>query len=209
MCRKSTDFPLVLADACVILVRMVKKRLRHNKKYQNIEQRILKALLVFYREQGGTARITGTAVARKAGITRSAFYLHYHDVGKVLEENCRITLEAVHEITERYQERGGEPRFFLRELLVCVHRNRLRFEIEHARESVHLWRLILTDIRPVVTRGWTSYGQRADDALYRRYAASFIGIVYEWGEQGYSETSFDRCLSQLVSLSRKRARMQG
>lgn len=182
---------------------------KRSKRYLATENKILTAVSNILKRRSYAVRVTNAEVIREAGITRAAFYLHYRGVDEVLETNTEIVLQAVRTLVQEHEAADVDLRRFLRQLLILVHQNQMRFEIEHNRESVRLWRLLLAEDRPVLTRGWLFYGAEKDDVRYQQFGYEFIGIIAAWENQKFCKTGIDQCLNRLAKLTVDYRQMRG
>ena len=166
-----------------------------NKRYRKTEEAILK---VFFDEN--KKGITMQKMARKAKVGRSTMYTHHHAIREILPDYERYILREYWLLMQKkIKKKNLQLRTLYLDTLLFILRNRKIFEMF----------LELND-RDVMIRMVKKLESRIynfarlpknSEKIFRIYASEIVEIVFEWGEENFSEKELEKVLSDIMYLT--------
>lgn len=181
--------------------------LSHTRRYRKTDEKLLS---VAYRISGATrkTRITVKELARQARVSTSTFYRHFRN----LLDFSRRHERAIREATERLlaESSGGslDPGgvFFKVNRMFYLNRSSVRLLLANNNDRAVRW--AFWAIRPLIVRGWPTYGLVSDRKIYCFFVAEATEAVKLWVvNYGFRQSYIEDITRQLVFISKMTAPM--
>ena len=175
----------------MVMSGLTERRMR-DKRFIRSEEVIIRA----YSSIGN--RMTVNNLLSRAQISRSTFYRHHRNLKRVLLDYEDYLLLMFKKTMSGWKDKK-EVKFYFRQLLFFIIANKrmMSFLIRYGERRI--FDKILVEFEPIIIKV-TRLPEWAKTTLVV-YKNELIGLLGEWAEDDFSETSLDKILDDMVYLS--------
>ncbi|MBR1875165.1 TetR/AcrR family transcriptional regulator [Candidatus Saccharibacteria bacterium] len=161
------------------------KKSGKNKTYFSTEKRILCALTKVLRRKKSIS-VYAREISREAKISSSAFYLHYHSLPDLIEENESKILTGLNKEVRRILKRKHRTlESSYRNILIYLYQYREVLDVCIETENVGTLMKIMRILKPIITEKWNSYGIRVDEKIFAQFCANAIIEITLWKRERF------------------------
>ncbi|MBR1802241.1 TetR/AcrR family transcriptional regulator [Candidatus Saccharibacteria bacterium] len=182
------------------------RRSKSNSTYFGTEQRLLHAAAKVLKEKHALG-VKTREISREAGLANSSFYIHYKSLSDLIDKNEAKILDAIDHVIDREQKVGSSTETILRNILFVLRKHQDVLDIVIGSENLSLPLKAMAKLRPLITRSWNSYGEKADDAIYRLVEFQFMAEVSIWKSEDFSIDTLSKHASHLAFFSANAPRL--
>lgn len=174
-------------------VGLTEKRMA-NKRFRKTEEAILR---VFFEED---YYVQMGEMAEKAGVARSTIYSHHRAVREILPDYEKYVLRKYRRVVRRMMKNGNVrlKRIYLSMLFFMIQEKRI-FEMLIKNHRRTLLEMMIGEIKMKVI----SYARlpKNSEKIFRVYISEVVGLVEEWGREGFLEVEIEKLLSEIMYLT--------
>ena len=186
-----------------------KERIKNklDKRFLEIQGRFDLAIGKFLK-LGWVSRLNTPIVSDEAEVWDSTFYNHYEHMDEAIDLffhkmepqlKCLVGENGSSPSRERSKKRRSlEMTFF--KILYFVYQNREYYEVVIEKGHSQTLIKIAEEFRPVIARGWSTYGIEIDEKCFCVFAWELSGVLYYWGY--YEKFDFDRIAQHAKELTK-------
>ncbi len=119
----------------------------------------------------------------KPFVSDTTFYRHYHGLNDLFQQNQANLLEQLEQFLASDKTKNLSQQEFITRLLILIYRNRTFVDILVRMHNVELGLIVMSKIRPILTKNWSIYDRATNQRIYTFFSAEFITEIALWAVQ--------------------------
>lgn len=165
-------------------------------RFRKNEEAIIKA---FFDCDGG--RYSVAEIAQRAGIDRATFYRHHKTVYEIMSDCENETLAKFSCLLQSLLSREGiSIKAIYYQLLIFVLKNHDIFVIFIKERRMGVVGDMVQMLIPKIRKEYGLFGDL--ERVFRAYIGEIVGLVEEWGENGFKEEEITSLLNDIMYLTK-------
>lgn len=157
-------------------------RTKQTLRYRLSEQKVFQSLR-FILKKYGSYKVSVTRICQKPFVSDTTFYRHYHGLNDLFQQNQANLLEQLEQFLASDKTKNLSQQEFITRLLILIYRNRTFVDILVRMHNVELGLIVMSKIRPILTKNWSIYDRATNQRIYTFFSAEFITEIALWAVQ--------------------------
>lgn len=155
--------------------------------------------ILIHKRRGAAVKIS--ELTKASGVFRSTFYNHYDNINELMIKTEERIIKEFKETVLPIAENSTTLHVVLFRLFIFIREYKdyfqALFDLESHRLIVHMFK----ELRPIITKNWTNYGN--GDQIYHVYSHEVSAIIMLWyKDDNFSKNAIDKYVSQVAYLTR-------
>ena len=178
---------------------------RENIAYKSTDLKIIKVLIKSF-QKIRPLDIKLREVLSKNGVSPATFYAHYKGLPDLLYKSEDFIHKGIDLEVKKAIINNISLERFLRNVLLFIYKNNEKYALIIESKNIQMEIGIMEQIRPVIRRGWSDYGEAINDYIYKHVTSSFMAELRTWHDNNYNILELEQRifnLSRIITMAPK------
>ena len=178
---------------------------RENIAYKSTDLKIIKVLIKSF-QKIRPLDIKLREVLSKNGVSPATFYAHYKGLPDLLYKSEDFIHKGIDLEVKKAIINNISLERFLRNVLLFIYKNNQKYALIIESKNIQMEIGIMEQIRPVIRRGWSDYGEAINDYIYKHVTSSFMAELRTWHDNNYNILELEQRifnLSRIITMAPK------
>lgn len=178
---------------------------RENIAYKSTDLKIIKVLIKSF-QKIRPLDIKLREVLSKNGVSPATFYAHYKGLPDLLYKNEDFIHKGIDLEVKKAIINNIPLERFLRNVLLFIYKNNEKYALIIESKNIQMEIGIMEQIRPVIRKGWSDYGEAINDYIYKHVTSSFMAELRTWHDNNYNILELEQRifnLSRIITMAPK------